>query len=105
MVDGPRTAEFETDRQHCIRLASTYDDGAAQDEAVVGAVVDGVNGAVENDLEGALVGAALGGAFGELEGGVDLDGERREVLIRCMQNRGHNVISRFVQKQREQTVS
>ena len=52
VVDGPRTAEFETDRQHCIRLASTYDDGAAQDEAVVGAVVDGVNGAVENDLEG-----------------------------------------------------
>lgn len=92
VVDGPQTAAFEADRQHCIHLASTYDDGSAKDEAIAGAVVGGLIGAVEDDLEGAIVGAALGGALGNLEGSEELGDERRDVLIRCMQNRGHPVI-------------
>ncbi|WP_299951446.1 YMGG-like glycine zipper-containing protein [uncultured Ruegeria sp.] len=92
VVDGPKTAAFAADRRHCTNLALNYDDGSAGNEALIGAAIGATFGALEDDLEGAIVGAAIGGALGGLEGSVDLEEEQRDVLIRCMQNRGHQVI-------------
>ena len=92
VVDGTRDVTFERDRQHCIQLAENYDDGRSNREAAWGAVIGGVVGAADDDLAGAVIGTAVGGTLGKLEGEAELDDERRDVLIRCMQNRGHAVI-------------
>ncbi len=91
--DGPVNARFATDRAQCIQVAKRFDDGSAKTEALTSAAIGGLIGAAEEEsLEGAIGGALIGGAIGKLEGDVKLDKERRNVLIRCMQNRGHNVV-------------
>jgi hypothetical protein len=92
-LDGPRTASFATDKAACKRLAVNYDDGSSRGDAILGAALGGLVGvAEEENIEGAIVGAAIGGTIGKLEGEAVLDKERRNVLIRCMQGRGHKVV-------------
>ena len=92
VVDGSRNAQYNDDFMECLHLAQNYDDGSVRTGATVGAVLSGLAGAAEEDVEGAIVGAALGGALGTAEASSELDEERRDVLIRCMQGRGHRVV-------------
>ncbi|MCP4822379.1 MAG: glycine zipper 2TM domain-containing protein [Shimia sp.] len=93
-VDGTRNAHFDDDLRACHTLATNYKDGSGRQEAAVGAVLGGVVGATEadNDLEGALVGAAIGGLLGSAEASSKMQDTRRDVLVNCMQNRGHSVV-------------
>lgn len=96
VVDGPRDAKFASDKSQCFQLAENYSDGSPASAAQTGALLGGIFGALDAD-EGevvgtAVAGAAAGGLISSLGASGDLDVERRAVLIRCMQNRGHNVI-------------
>lgn len=96
VVDGTRNAAFETDYAHCHALARSYSDGSTKEAALAGAAVGAVAVAVdaekEDRLGGAVAGAGLGALLGAAGAQEDLDKERRNVLIRCMQNRGHRVV-------------
>jgi hypothetical protein len=93
-VDGTRNANFNDDYADCHTMAATFKDGTGGEYAATGAVVGGLIGAADADdaLEGAVVGAAVGGLVGTAEATSERDHTRRDVLIRCMQNRGHNVV-------------
>jgi hypothetical protein len=95
-VDGPRAFNYDADYAACYNLASGFNDGTTREGATAGAVIGGLVGAVDakdgDELEGAVVGAAVGALVGSAEARTELDGERRNVLIRCMQNRGHRVV-------------
>ena len=95
-VDGARAVGFQDDMQACRALALSYDDPELNKEiagaAAMGAVVGGLDSDDGDELEGALVGAAIGGLFGAAEKNQVIKEEQREVLIRCMQGRGHRVV-------------
>lgn len=95
-VDGPRAIGFQDDLAVCRNLALSHDDpelnkGIAGSTAI-GAVVGGLGADNGGELEGALIGAAVGGLVGAAEKNETIKGEQRQVLIRCMQGRGHRVI-------------
>ncbi|WP_162932988.1 glycine zipper family protein [Roseovarius sp. EL26] len=92
VVDGIQTAQFDADRQECIELARNYEDESVKRGALRTAAVGGLVGAVEGGVGGAVVGAAVGGGLGAWDAAPERDDDRREVLIRCMQGRGHAVI-------------
>ncbi|MEX0284092.1 MAG: glycine zipper family protein [Paracoccaceae bacterium] len=92
VVDGTRTPTFEADRQHCSKLAMSYDGKTARDEALTGAAIGGLLGLATGSTDSALIGAGLGGAIGGVEGNATLNDTQRDLLVRCMQNRGHNVL-------------
>lgn len=93
-VDGTRNANFDNDYNACHAQAASFTNGAGPESAAVGAVIGAGVGAIEADdeWEGAVVGAITGGAIGAAENASKVNDERRHVLIRCMQNRGHDVI-------------
>ncbi|MBO9478301.1 glycine zipper family protein [Shimia sp. R11_0] len=93
-VDGTRNANFDHDYTTCHAQAASFTNGAGAETAATGALVGAAIGAIDADdeLEGALAGAAIGGLVGAAENASSVEEERRNVLIRCMQNRGHDVI-------------
>ena len=95
-LDGPQQIGFQDDLATCRALALGYDDPELNKDiagsAAVGAVIGGLDADDGDELEGVLVGAAIGGLIGAAEKGEKIDEEQREVLIRCMQGRGHKVI-------------
>lgn len=92
-VDGTRNANYGTDLHQCRTLAENYDNGVANDGAVYGAAIGGVAGAIDaGSVEGAVAGAVIGAGLGAVDGSIALSYERRDVLIRCMQGRGHRVV-------------
>ncbi|WP_421703950.1 glycine zipper family protein [Aliiroseovarius sp.] len=95
-LDGPQAIGFQDDLATCRSLALGYDDPELNKEiagtAAVGAVIGGLDADDGDELEGALIGAAVGGLVGAAEKNEAIKEEQREVLIRCMQGRGHRVI-------------
>ncbi|GAA6179683.1 MULTISPECIES: YMGG-like glycine zipper-containing protein [unclassified Shimia] len=93
-VDGTRNAHFDGDYNACHAQAASFTNGAGMQSAAAGAAIGAAIGALEADdeWEGALAGAAIGGLVGSAENASATEDERRNVLIRCMQNRGHDVI-------------
>ena len=95
-VDGTRNASFGQDEIECRALAANYNPqkqaGAIGGGAVSGALIGGLTSASGQGTEGALAGAAIGGLLGAAEGSYEEDEARRQVLINCMQGRGHRVI-------------
>ena len=93
VVDGHQSANYNSDLRQCQNLAENYDDGSARNGAIWSAALGGlIGGADDGDFGDVVAGAAIGGALGGLEGSAELDVERRNVLIRCMQGRGHRVV-------------
>lgn len=95
-VDGTRNANFAQDEVECRALAANYNPqqqaGAIGGGALSGALIGGLTSASGESTEGALAGAAIGGLLGAAEGSYSEDEARRQVLINCMQGRGHRVI-------------
>ena len=95
-LDGPQAMGFQDDLASCRVLALGYDDPELNKQvagsAAIGAAVGGLDADDGDELEGALVGAAIGGLFGAAEKNAAIKEEQRDVLIRCMQGRGHKVI-------------
>lgn len=93
IVDGPKSAHFETDLSACRNLARNQshmnaETGAA---AVLGATVGALAGLVDDDTtpaEGAI-GGALGGAVMATVTNAE---KRQQIVFNCMQGRGHRVV-------------
>ncbi|UWR85681.1 glycine zipper family protein [Phaeobacter inhibens] len=97
LTDGPKQVGYEADLGACRALAEGHTEKTLQSGAVTGAVIGGIIGAVDSKdgdrADDALVGAVLGGGVGALEGQSERDEQRRTILIRCMQGRGHRVLA------------
>lgn len=94
-LDGPRNAMFDTDLASCKSAALNYRPDARREGALTGAAAGAVFGALDTEDDrgsGALAGAAVGAVAGIAAAEDELSDERREVVIRCLQNRGHSVI-------------
>jgi len=97
----PSAANIDIDKAECRELALEAS-GEAGKEAAKGALAGGALGAAAGAVLGAATGdagggAKLGTAIGGVGGGLsragDSDAQYRRSFIRCMQNRGHNVIN------------
>ncbi|GGF53164.1 MULTISPECIES: glycine zipper domain-containing protein [Mameliella] len=94
-LDGPRNAMFDTDLAQCKDAAHAYRNGAHKDGALTGAAAGALIGALDEEddrLGGAVGGAAFGALAGVAAAEEELSAERRNVVIRCLQGRGHRVI-------------
>lgn len=93
IVDGPQNAQFQADLAACQSVAQQkkFNNGDVRTEALVGAVFGAVAGAVE-DSSDAVGGAIVGAAFGGGERAWEVRGERKNIVINCLTNRGHNVV-------------
>lgn len=90
---GAADPGFATDQTACRQVAVNYSDERAQQGVVAGAAIGGVAAGIEEEsLGAALVGAALGGVIGRLEAEGEIDDDRRDVMLRCLQNKGHPVL-------------
>ena len=92
-LSGPAGENFIADQSDCQQVAAAYSDERAQQGTMIGAAAGGIAGAVEHDdLGSALAGAAIGGLIGRLEAESDINEDRRAVMLRCLQNKGHPVV-------------
>lgn len=93
VVDGPRSAAFDSDLAQCRALVR--DQGQLEAEtgaaAVLGAGVGALAGLVDDDMtpSEAAIGGALGGAAFATAENAD---KRQDMVINCMIGRGHKVI-------------
>lgn len=96
IVDGPRNAQYSADLAACQQLAQqrSYANDDVKTAAVVGGVLGAIAADVDDDkdaatpLEGLVAGAAAAGAGRAL----DTRDERKAIIIKCMQGRGHRVV-------------
>lgn len=95
-VDGSRNQNFDTDLASCKQVAQNYRNPNGQKNRITGALVGGAAGALDAEdgdkLETAAAGAAIGTLVGHLETKSQLSEMQRDVVIRCLQNRGHSVV-------------
>lgn len=94
-LDGTANASYNGDLAQCRAIAENYRAEDLRRGAIGGAVVGGLIGGTtsgSDKLDDALIGAAVGGLVGAAEASEELDGLRRDVIIRCMMGRGHPVI-------------
>ncbi|MEP2990599.1 MAG: hypothetical protein ABJN65_15165 [Parasphingorhabdus sp.] len=95
IVDGYEDEVYHADLADCQALAKTkrYDNGETKTAALAGAVLGGAVGAIEDDsVEGAIAGVLLGGLIGAAGGAADTRTDRKDIVIRCMDGRGHAVV-------------
>lgn len=96
IVDGPRTAQYKTDLNACQQLAAqrSYMNDDVKVASAVGGIIGALAGAGEEDSDsgdvvaGALVGATVAGG----ERAWESRAERKSIIMRCMQGRGHRVV-------------
>ncbi|MGR3485231.1 MAG: glycine zipper family protein [Paracoccaceae bacterium] len=93
VLDGPPGPAFAADLTACQSLARAQAglDREAAAAAIAGAVAGAALGA-EDGTETAVAGLAVGALAG-LVGGADLAAERRrEIVVVCLQGRGHRAV-------------
>ncbi|MFQ5673862.1 MAG: glycine zipper family protein [Nitrospinales bacterium] len=94
-------SNIDIDKSECRELALEASGESGREAAkgalaggALGAAAGAVLGAATGDAgQGAKLGAAIGGVGGGLSRAGDSDAQYRRTFIRCMQNRGHNVIN------------
>lgn len=91
-VDGTRNASFASDEAHCTALAVSYHSGKRGMDTTFGAIDGALTGAMIGDGYDALGGAVAGGILGSVKGQYNDELVQRQVLVNCMQARGHSVI-------------
>lgn len=97
ITDGAHSASYESDLKACQSVAKrrSYVNGDTRNDALLGAGVGALAGLADpdtTDLGGAIGGAIFGALFGGGASMVETRGQRRDVVIACMQGRGHNVV-------------
>lgn len=93
LVDGGDLAHYETDLTQCQALAKQrgYLNDDTKTDIAIGAVAGALAGIGESKEE--TIGAALVGAlFGAGSGSYKAKDEQKFIVIKCMQNRGYNVV-------------
>jgi uncharacterized protein YcfJ len=97
LVDGAKSSAYTSDLAACRRLVENHTQDDLKSSAIGGAVLGGLIGGIDskdgNRADDALTGAVIGGGIGALDGKFERDEERRTILIRCMQGRGHRVLA------------
>ncbi|OMH26657.1 hypothetical protein BGP75_23095 [Motiliproteus sp. MSK22-1] len=94
IVDGPKNVVYTEDLATCSALAEQRDylNDDVKSEALLGAGVGAVIGGLEDGWEGAVGAGLLTAAIGAGGRAWDTRQERKEILIECMQQRGHRVV-------------
>jgi hypothetical protein len=92
-LSGPAGVNFAADQAQCRQMAQNYTDERGRQGMLLGAGVGAVAAAVEEeDLGSAIAGAAIGGLIGRAEAEAEINEDRRAVMLRCLQNKGHPVM-------------
>ena len=99
--NDPRAAYINQDLMECKMLAqrvSGYTPGETAKGALVGGAIGAAAGAAIGAAtgapgKGAAIGAAAGGMGGGTYKGLDAEAKYKNAYIRCMRQRGHNVIN------------
>lgn len=94
VLDGPETAQFQSDLSACRALARSQSQLSHETmaAAAIGAGIGGVLGEVDDDgdaLGGAVVGALAGAAAGVSEA----SDTRETIVLNCLRGRGHAVVN------------
>ncbi len=94
IVDGEATATYAADLNACQTLATSreYVNGDVNTEALLGATVGALAGALEDGTDGFFAGAVAGTLVGGADRVWAVRDERKAIVVRCLQNRGHNVV-------------
>ena len=94
IVDGTENISYESDLTSCSQLAQqrSYLNDDVKSEAALGALVGAVIGAADGGTDDALGGAIVAGAFTAGGRAWETREERKEIVIKCMQLRGHRVV-------------
>ena len=103
IVDGPRGPAFSLDLSECQDVARqrSYANADVKSDAAAGAAVGGlltglVVGLEEGDvgagIAGAVIGAAIGGATAGGERAWETQGERKNIVVACMQGIGVDAV-------------
>lgn len=94
IVDGPKDKKYHGDLSACSALAEqrSYTNDDVKSEALSGAGLGALFGALDDGAEGAVAGAVIGGAVGGGARAWETREEQKQIVIRCMKNRGHNVV-------------
>lgn len=97
LVSGTKNVRYDSDLTNCKKTATAYKSDEiggltairTLEGALLGATVasDGERG------DAAMIGAVFGAVLGANESYVQQNRARREILIKCMQNRGHDVLA------------
>ncbi len=94
ILDGPETAQFQSDLSACRTLAR----GQSQLEretvaaAAIGAGIGGVLGKVDDEGD-ALGGAVVGALTGAAAGASKASETRETIVLNCLRGRGHAVVN------------
>ena len=94
IVDGSEKSSYESDLISCSQLAQkrAYLNDDVKSEAALGALIGAVAGAIDGGSDDALGGAIVAGAFTAGGRAWETREERKEIVINCMQLRGHRVV-------------
>jgi hypothetical protein len=94
IVDGPKDQLYYSDLKECQSLAEqrSYLNDDVKTNALLGTGMGALAGALSNDWEGALVGAGLGAVAGAGSRAWETRDERRNIVCKCMAQRGHKVV-------------
>ena len=92
--DGKTTAAYQQDLHACQTLSSKrqFINGEVKSEALLGATVGALAGALEDGADGLIAGAVAGTLIGGADRAWEVRDERQSIIVRCLQNRGHNVV-------------
>ena len=99
--NDPRAAYVNQDLVECKMLAqrvSGYTPGQTAEGALIGGAIGAAAGAAIGAAagapgKGAAIGAAAGGIGGGTYKGLDAESKYKNAYIRCMRQRGHNVLN------------
>lgn len=94
IVDGSVGYGYSQDLKQCRRVAEQkrYLNSDTKLKAATGAILGGLIGAAGDGGDGAVAGAVAGGLIGTGEGAANVHKARKQIVIRCMQGRGHAVV-------------
>lgn len=95
--DGPKAAGYAGDLSECQALATerSYVNGDMKTDAVIGAGIGAIAGLADDDVsdtEGIIAGAIVGAVAGGAANMPETQEQRRQIVIECMQGRGHPVV-------------
>ena len=93
IMDGTRNASYDSDLMACQGLArqKRVVDGETGNAVLMGSALGAALGAADDDGDavGGAVAGALGGVLANTAGTPE---DRKEIVIACMQQRGHRVV-------------
>lgn len=93
IVDGGELANYETDLLQCQTLAQQrgYLNADTKTDIAIGAAAGALAG-IGDSKEDTIAGALVGALFGAGSGSYKAKDEQKFIVIKCMQNRGYNVV-------------